>query len=72
MTKIVISSLALLFVTLGVAVACPEGYHRETRTDPCGRKENQPVCVRWEDGVCTETRDNWVCIPTSTTTCEPD
>lgn len=65
----------LVFVTLmfGIAAACPDGYHEETRTDPCGRKENRPTCVQWDaDNNCSGWQDNWVCVPTYKTTCEPD
>lgn len=65
----VLFSLTML---TAVAFACPEGYHPETRTDPCDHKENHPTCVRYENGSCVDWRDNWVCVPRSVTTCEHD
>lgn len=71
--KLILAALILPLAIVRIAAACPEGYHEESRVDPCGRRENHPTCVQWdEDHNCTAWRDEWVCVPTSRTTCEPD
>lgn len=54
------------------AQACPEGYHQECDTDPCGDRRVEQRCVRWEDGQCVDWRQEVVCVPRTRCTCEHD
>jgi hypothetical protein len=55
------------------AVSCPQNYHEECTTDPCGSKEQVEHCVRSNaDGSCAQTTVETVCRPTSRCSCEHD
>ncbi len=66
--------LAVLSTIAGAGVAfaqaCPQGYQRECRTDPCAEKRVVEHCVRTENGVCVDSRQETVCVPRTVCTCE--
>lgn len=63
-------ALGALWFASSTALACPEGYRRECRTDPCAERRERQVCVRWEDGRCIDYRTETVCVPRTDCTCE--
>lgn len=73
MRKIVIATITLCAVAgAGVAYAqsCPEGYRRDCRTDSCAERRTVDRCVRWENNVCVDSRQETVCVPRTICTCE--
>lgn len=69
-----LATLTVLSVVAGTCIAyaqsCPEGYHRDCRTDPCAEKRVVERCVRRENDVCIDWRPETICVPRTVCSCE--